>query len=36
MSKIHGIWFVTEINIGCSRRGLQNHGITSRSWCYSM
>jgi hypothetical protein len=27
------IWFVTEINIGCFRRGPQNHGITSRSSC---
>jgi len=37
MSKIHGIYMVvTEINIGCFRRGPQNHEITSRSWCYSM
>jgi len=27
------IWFVTEINIGCFRRGPQNHGITSISSC---
>ena len=28
--RMHGIWFLTEINIGCFRRGPQNHGITSQ------